>query len=270
MSREVVFSQRTSRFNIQYLFSRWAMSEDVTKELERMYEFLYVAPVALLEFDSAGKVSMANPRVAQLFNRFAAGGYFDNFYSFLSDVLPELKDEILSCEKDHCQIMENRRFRLDVPNSNNDESVWMDVTVLRQERDKYIASLNNVTEQVTLQNESSYRGQWIDSITKHLQGCVLFTLGQDGHVDSWNRTGECCMGLTSKFALTKSLDQITSLSDTEASSALAIAKEKGRYCASAKISNQHHEMVEVKLALEAINDLAGDVVGFGVIVDRLN
>ena len=49
---------------------------------EKLLEFLYVAPVALIEFDGRGKVKIANPRVAQLFNRFAPGGYFDNFFTF--------------------------------------------------------------------------------------------------------------------------------------------------------------------------------------------
>ena len=50
---------------------------------EQLLEFLYIAPVALIKFDEGGNVKMANPRVAQLFNRYAPGGYFANFFQFL-------------------------------------------------------------------------------------------------------------------------------------------------------------------------------------------
>ena len=42
---------------------------------EQLLEFLYIAPVALIKFDEGGNVKMANPRVAQLFNRYAPAGW---------------------------------------------------------------------------------------------------------------------------------------------------------------------------------------------------
>lgn len=178
---------------------------EIDPEMERLLEFLYVAPVGLIEFRRDGTLVMANPRVAQLFNRFAPGGYFANFFAFLDDVLPELRAAIEAFVPEHGQLMENRRYALKVPGGDGSETVWLDVTVMRQEADRYIASLNNVTQQVLTERESYVRGQKLESIVGAVTEHAIFTLDACGRIDSWNRTGELALGLDADAVLGESL-----------------------------------------------------------------
>lgn len=239
-------------------------------EMEHLLEFLYIAPVALIEFDDSGKVVMANPRVAQLFNRFAPGGYFENFFTFLGDNLVELKDLIQGFDQERGQIMENKRFRMEVPSgADSFEELWFDATVMRQDKKRYIASLNNVTDQVRTQVENHMRGQALESIYRHVDDHIMFTLNSDGVVDSWNITGEYAMGILPTNAINRSLQDIVKLVEDEPLDNLLLpAREKGWFTTKTKYNNAEGRDVGADLTVWAINDLSGGVAGYSAILSH--
>jgi PAS domain-containing protein len=232
------------------------------REMERLLEFLYVAPVGLIEFRRDGQLVMANPRVAQLFNRFAPGGYFANFFSFLDDVLPELRAAIEAFVPEHGQIMENRRYAMRVPGGDGAETLWMDVTVMRQEADRYIASLNNVTHQVLTERENYLRGQKLESIIGAVTEHAIFTLDVRGCIDSWNRTGELALGVEAAAVLGQPLETVLSGAD---GSSPEIPGARAAGLASEVAFRSEAGTVEGRLTLAPIRDLDGGLAGHSCI-----
>ena len=85
-------------------------------------------------------------------------------------MLPELKEAILAFNESGGQVMENRRFCIEVPNGSDNESLWLDVTVMRQAEDDYIASLNNVTNQVKSETEKYIAEQQLSTVFESVDG----------------------------------------------------------------------------------------------------
>jgi PAS domain-containing protein len=147
---------------------------------EQLLEFLYLAPIALIQFDEDGNVKMANPRIAQLFNRYAPGGYFANFFDFLEDVLPELREKIKAYDSPSGQLMENSRFCINAPTesgpSADSEELWLDVTITRPEQSTFIASLNNVTNQVRAEADRYVAEQKMTQVLESVSKNIIFTI----------------------------------------------------------------------------------------------
>lgn len=240
----------------------------VDEEMSRLLEFLYVAPVGLIEFDADGQLRMANPRIAQLFNRFAPGGYFENFFDFLSDVLPELRQLITGFEPESGQICENRRFALEAPDAESDETLWFDFTVVRQERDRYIASVNNVTEQVRSEAEAHLKQQRLDSILKHVDDHIIFTVAADGRIDSWNRTGEYTLGLVPERARGTRVDEVLHFDETTTEALLELTSSRGWAEASVTFCDVRARQMTGTLTLAAIRQITGEAAGFSAILSR--
>lgn len=232
---------------------------------EQLLEFLYIAPVALIQFDNEGMVKMANPRVAQLFNRYAPGGYFANFYSFLRDFLPDLEKEITSFDDEHGQIMENRRYCINAPTLTGEEELWMDVTVMRQEKDVYIASLNNVTNQVQVEAEKFLAEERLVKVFEAVSQHVIFTMDPSGLIDSWNVTGETYI-TNSEGALGKILSQILPISLSDNANYLKIASEEGSVRAELEMRDRSGEKQPAEFCISSIHDQKDAIRGFSVVL----
>ncbi|WP_119395086.1 hypothetical protein [Salinibius halmophilus] len=236
------------------------------QELERLYEFLYVAPVALVEFGQDGTIRMANPRLAQVFNRISMGAYFPNFFDFLDKYIPSLLAVIKAFDADNGEIQENVRYSVDVPAEQGSERLWFDITVARQEQDRYFASLNNVTQQMKLAEQNHYRDQWLSAITNHLQHHVFFTIDAVGIVDSWNRTGEVVLGTISTHAIGMSLLEIVECDANELEKCMSLAAKRGVASFSATMTDRHHQRVSGQINLQSILDMKGDLQGYSVVL----
>ena len=232
---------------------------------EKLLEFLYVAPVALIQFDGSGNVTLANPRVAQLFNRYAPGGYFANFLTFLDDVLPEFKKDIVNFPHKGGQIMENKRVCLQAPSQLAQEELWMDVTVMKQDDERYIASLNNVTDQVVAENERYVSEQYLTQLLEKVNKHVAFTLDPNGIINSWNITGETYI-TDSPYALGKVLSQLFPISNQDNSLILAQAKEMGQHKTTIQFADKSGESHASCLYVSGIHDQRDKFQGFSVVL----
>ena len=70
------------------------MSRDLAQlgaEYEALIQFLYLAPVGLVQADIHGEIGMMNPVSAQLLMPLSRDGGLDNLFVALQDVAPELR-----------------------------------------------------------------------------------------------------------------------------------------------------------------------------------
>lgn len=235
---------------------------------EQLLEFLYIAPVALIKFDEGGNVKMANPRVAQLFNRYAPGGYFANFFQFLDDELPDLKEAIASYGAEHGQVMENQRYCMKAPASDDgiaSDELWMDVTVVRQDKDEFIASLNNVTNQVKIESEKFIAEQKLSRVFESVKQHVIFTMTSSGVIDSWNTTGETYIAKRDG-AIGKVLSQLFPLSIAKNAELLSQTLEAGEVAEPISFKDLENNTHDARLCISTIRDQRGAHRGFSVVL----
>lgn len=234
-------------------------------ELEKLLEFLYVAPIALIEFDHEGAVKMANPRVAQVFNRYAPGGYFQNFFTFAEEFLPELAHEIKSFSDERGQIMENKRYGLEAPNGDSEEQLWIDVSVIRQEKDRYFVSFNNVTNQVKIERQKFITEQRLDKFVESVNQHIFFTLNDKGVVDSWNKTGEAFIA-SENIAKGKLMSQLLAIKPNENSDILVSAQSSGPKISNITFNGRDGNHYDAQMNISSISDPQGKHAGYSVVL----
>ena len=232
---------------------------------EQLLEFLYTAPVALIQFDDVGAVKMANPRIAQLFNRFAPGGYFANFFTFLEENIPVLHADIIAFTADNGQVMENKRFCVKAPTQSDEEELWLDVTIMRQEKEMYIGSLNNVTNQVRMEAQRYIAEERLAKLFQSVSKHVIFTMDTSGVVDSWNITGETY--ITDKTtAEGKLLSQILPITVAKNAEYLQLVNANGMLKEQVSIKDREGNERTAQLCIYIINDQRGTHHGYSVVL----
>lgn len=68
------------------------MSEDIAAEYDALLQFLYLAPVGLVQCTSNGDIILMNPLSAQLLMPLSRDGLLDNFFNAMESVAPELRN----------------------------------------------------------------------------------------------------------------------------------------------------------------------------------
>jgi PAS domain-containing protein len=236
---------------------------------EQLLEFLYLAPIALIQFDEDGNVKMANPRIAQLFNRYAPGGYFANFFDFLEDVLPELREKIKAYDSPSGQLMENSRFCINAPTesgpSADSEELWLDVTITRPEQSTFIASLNNVTNQVRAEAERYVAEQKMTQVLESVSKNIIFTMSKDGVIDSWNKTGDTYL-MDSHAAVGKLLSQVLDISVPKNAELLKTAKAQGAIKEQIMLSAKNGQKYHSNIYISSIHDQRERHCGYSVVI----
>ncbi|MGE0859301.1 MAG: putative bifunctional diguanylate cyclase/phosphodiesterase [Gammaproteobacteria bacterium] len=113
---------------------------------EALMQFLYRAPIGLVQTDGAGAVEMLNPMSANLLMPLSPDGTLDNLFDVLDGVAPGLR---ALCAETHVDgvICENLRFVLP-PALPGAESQVLSLSLLRLDAQRLMAVLTDVTQEV--------------------------------------------------------------------------------------------------------------------------
>jgi diguanylate cyclase (GGDEF)-like protein len=122
---------------------------------EALVQFLYQAPIGLLQIRRDGTVDMANPMSAQLLLPIAAGGALDNLFDTLRDVAPELRARVGAFAERAGVVLEGLRLR--VGTGGDDGFRIVSLSVVRLAVDRFMASLVDVTLDVERESRGMER-----------------------------------------------------------------------------------------------------------------
>lgn len=78
--------------------------------LEALTQFLYRAPIGLVQTDLAGEIAMLNPMSAQLLMPLSPDGDLGNLFDALREVAPDLRASVEACSEPSGMICEERRI----------------------------------------------------------------------------------------------------------------------------------------------------------------
>ena len=166
------------------------MDTTVEEDYEALIQFLYLAPIGLMQTRIDGEILMVNPLCAQLLLPLARDGELSNLYKALESVAPDLRTAVQGFETTHGMICEGWQLRVAADPARNLGRSILSLTLLKLDEGRLMAVLGDVTQSVQRERELRQSQAWINTIVTGLTDYALMTLDDQGRVHDWNASVE--------------------------------------------------------------------------------
>jgi diguanylate cyclase (GGDEF)-like protein/PAS domain S-box-containing protein len=166
-------------------------------EYEALIQFLYLAPVGLVQADSHGEIAMMNPISAQLLMPLSRDGGLDNLFTALQDVAPELRTLCAGFEAPSGKVCDGLHVHLNaggVAASAKRVPQILSITLLKLDATRLMAVISDVTEQVRRERQLRQSDAWLNAILTGITDYALVSLDWQGRVCEWNASIERVTG----------------------------------------------------------------------------
>ncbi len=132
-----------------------SIDDDIATEYEALLQFVYLAPVGVVQFGNGGDIDMANPMCAQLLMPVSRDGMLTNLLDAMDDVAPELRRMIDAAGDASGAICRDHRVAL--PRSGRPDGIpqVLAVSLIRLDADRLMGIVSDVSEAV--RQETLYR-----------------------------------------------------------------------------------------------------------------
>jgi diguanylate cyclase (GGDEF)-like protein/PAS domain S-box-containing protein len=158
-------------------------------EHEALIQFLYLAPVGLVQTAADGEIQMINPISAQLLMPLARDGNLANLFEALQDVAPGLRRLVglfgrpsgMVCDGLHIHLAPSSAPARRTPQV-------LSLTLLKLDGERLMAVLQDVSEQVCRERQLRQNEAWLNALLTSITDYALVGLDQQGRVSAWNET----------------------------------------------------------------------------------
>ena len=162
------------------------MSNDVADEYEALIQFLYLAPVGLVQTAMDGEIVMINPLSAQLLMPLSRDGGLDNLFTALESVAPEVRHLAAAFEAPHGTVCDAMRIQLDAGVRGKSEPRMLSLNLLKLDATRLMAVLSDVTLAVKRERLLRQNAAWFNAILTGVTDYALVGLDADGCIAEWN------------------------------------------------------------------------------------
>jgi diguanylate cyclase (GGDEF)-like protein/PAS domain S-box-containing protein len=162
-------------------------------EHEALMQFLYLAPVGLVQTTADGEILMINPISAQLLMPLQRDGNLANLFDALAGVAPELRHLCATFGQPRGMVCDGMHIQLDGIGStgaraNKRAPQVLSLTLLKLDGTRLMAVLADVTEQVRRERQLRQNDAWLNALLTSLTDYALVGLDREGRVSAWNET----------------------------------------------------------------------------------
>ena len=162
------------------------IKEENNSEYESLLQFLYMAPIGLIQLQSEGEIVMINPLATQLLMPIKPDGDISNFFTTLEHVAPELRNICASFSKKRGQICDSLRVELNAVNPGNEDSKILAVSLIKLEAERLMAVVSDVTLVVKRERQLQQSEAWFNAIFSGVKDYALMSLSSEGKIEKWN------------------------------------------------------------------------------------
>jgi diguanylate cyclase (GGDEF)-like protein/PAS domain S-box-containing protein len=173
------------------------MDPSIEDEYEALIQFLYIAPIGLLQARADGEILMVNPLCAQLLMPLSRDGNFSNLFTALEGVAPDLRSRVQAFEGPHGLVCEGWQLRVAADPSHKVGRRILALTLLKLDEERLMVVLADVTESVQRERELRQSQAWIGTLVTGLTDYALLTLDDQGRARDWNASVERVTGRSS-------------------------------------------------------------------------
>lgn len=152
-------------------------------EHEALLQFLYMAPVGLVQAASDGAILMLNPLSAQLLMPLSADGNLLNLFEALAPVAPDLRQRCAGYSEPSGNVCEGMRLYL---NSTRGGPQVLSLTLMKLDAARLMAVLSDITEQDKRERQLRNTDAWLNAIMTNIADYALVSLDHEGRVAAWN------------------------------------------------------------------------------------
>lgn len=166
------------------------MSKLVSEE-EKLLEFLYAAPVGLVEIDAVGNIAMINPHAMKHLLPLAGTRDAGNLFSMLEDCAPELRNMFDDFLPDRGTICDGHRIAVDLHRRDGADLKVLACTLVKLDAHRAMASISDISLQVAQEQRLKQAETWFASLLNDVNDYAVLSITSDGTVDSvtasWQR-----------------------------------------------------------------------------------
>lgn len=160
--------------------------EQLRAEHEALIQFLYLAPVGLVQADIDGAIVMMNPISAQLLMPHSRDGALDNLFTALEGVAPELRHLCSSFGQPAGKICDGLHVHLNAGGAGKKVPQILAVTLLKLDATRLMAVIDDVTLQVRRERQLRQNDAWLNAILTGITDYALVGLDAHGAIAEWN------------------------------------------------------------------------------------
>jgi diguanylate cyclase (GGDEF)-like protein len=149
---------------------RRTMPTEVTDDNETLMQFLYRAPVGLLQASISGEVEMLNPMSSRLLMPLAAGGHFDTLFDVIEPLLPRLRQTVAEFSQESGVIYDAVRLHPGIALEQAEIAQVLSVSIMKVDAERLMVMLADVTleskrEQEAIARQLEHAAQ-VDALTR--------------------------------------------------------------------------------------------------------
>jgi diguanylate cyclase (GGDEF)-like protein/PAS domain S-box-containing protein len=169
------------------------VSEDANARLaaehEALIQFLYLAPVGLVQTGLDGEIVMINPISAQLLLPLQRDGNLVNLFDALEGVAPELRHLCAAFARSSGMVCDGLHIHLNGGGAPARRAPQvLSLTLLKLDDTRLMAVLSDVSEQVRRERQLRQNDAWLNALLTSITDYALVGLDRAGRVSEWNET----------------------------------------------------------------------------------
>ena len=159
-------------------------------EHEALIQFLYLAPVGLVQTGIDGEIAMINPISAQLLMPLSRDGSLSNLFIALQDVAPELRHLCATFARPSGMICDGLHIHLNggTPGKRMRVPHVLSLSLVKLDDARLMAVLQDVSEQVRRERQLRQGDAWLNALLTSISDYALVGLDREGCVSDWNET----------------------------------------------------------------------------------
>ena len=146
------------------------MGSEVADENETLMQFLYRAPIGLVQTSLSGVVEMLNPMSSRLLMPLAPDGNLENLFAVIEPLMPRLRRTVQAFEQQSGVIYDAHRIHLGAHSNQADMAQVLSVSIMKLDAERLMVVLADVTleaqrEQETITRKLRYASH-VDTLTR--------------------------------------------------------------------------------------------------------
>jgi diguanylate cyclase (GGDEF)-like protein/PAS domain S-box-containing protein len=169
---------------------------DISAEHEALIQFLYLAPVGLVQAALDGAIGMINPISAQLLMPLSRNGDLSNLFTALEGVAPGLRRQCADFTQPQGVICDGMYLHLIGAGKRDKATRVVSLSVVKLDEARLMAVLTDVTAQVRRERELKQTDAWLSAILTNVTDYAMVSLNQCGQVEAWNESIGRMLGYT--------------------------------------------------------------------------
>ena len=159
--------------------------ESLRAEHEALMQFLYLAPVGLVQAGIDGEIVMINPISAQLLMPLSPDGCLTNLFTALEGVAPGLRQECARYPQPNGMVFEGQHIHLRAEERRGVPQI-LSFTLLKLDAARIMAVIQDVTAEVRRERQLRQSDAWLNAILTRISDYALAAIDREGRLCDWN------------------------------------------------------------------------------------